>query len=292
MNSIRKFFIATAIIAVSMTSCTKDDDPDKDEDGSGFDTQSSQDNAKMDGEFEIIGKIMQEEMEVNEAGLGNAKTSATGCVSINTTIKRITIDFGSGTCTDYDGRTRTGKLYIDYTGDYRDSGAVFTTWTENYTVDGDTIEGQRRVTNLGGTIGAAGMKYKVQVSAVGDTTDYAYWTNGTETITWKSTRTRTWTADGGTPLNPCDDVYTIFGTADGVSRTGRAFTMTVEESDALLIDLSCYCTGYRIPKDGILTISPSGLEDRIIDYGAGGSCDYTVNITVGIFSFDFTIPTN
>ncbi len=287
MKTLRMLLAMVALSCVTLTSCKKDDDTN-DDDSNNFETRSSQDNAKMDAEFEVLGKILQEEMEKGADG-GNLKTSATSCVTYDTGLKRITINFDSGTCTDYDGRTRTGKLHIDYTGDFRDSGETYTIWTEDYTVDGEIVEGQRRVKNIGGTIGAGGMKYEVLVSAVGDTTGYAYWTNGTDTITWKSTRTRNWTEDGGTVLNPCDDVYYIWGTAEGVNREGRAFTMTVEEANAFEIDLSCYCSGYRMPKSGILTVSPDGLEDRVIDYGAGGGCDYTVAITIGVFSFTLSL---
>lgn len=287
---IARVFLSTSLAlgALVFAACDPDSDPDPN-DGSNFDTQSSVDNAKMDAEFESIGSIVQEVAEdYTDTLSGNKQESGCAVLTFDTTNKRITVDFGTG-CTDFDGRTRTGKLHIDYTGAYRDNGSIITTSTDNYTIDGIRVEGQRKVTNKGGSFATGGITYDVVVSAVGSQNDYAIWTDGTDTISWKSSRTRKWITDGGTTIDPCDDEYEIYGLADGINRSGRVFTMTVLEQEALDIDLSCYCNGVRMPKAGILTLSPSGLANRVIDYSKGGACDYAVNVSIGALSFDLTL---
>src|SRR5690606_27825676 len=136
-------------------------------------------------------------------------------------IGQITIDFGTETnevCND--GRVRRGVLVVKYTGKYRDNGTVIQVTTQNYYVNDVRIQGRRTVTNTGSYV------YK-EVDAGEDGTGYARLTHSHNTFTtWKSTRTRTWTAGTGTPLNLLDHEYLISGNGDGTTRYGINYTLT------------------------------------------------------------------
>lgn len=265
-------------LALLTVSCKKDDDSSDDDTSSNTSTQSSKDNNKASNEWDDINTVVQAAMIQEASSLKKSKLVSSICadITVNSTQKTIVLDYGTTGCTSVDGRERKGKINISYTGAYTDSGSVITTTLDDFYVDDLKIEGTKVVTNKGDN--TDGDPYYT-VSVTGGKIIY---TDG-DTATWESTRTRTWT-EGSTTTDISDDVYEIYGTASGVNQDALPYTMTVDSNDPLVVSISCWSSGFRLPKDGTLTISPEGLSDREIDYGQGGACDYAVKVTIGIFS--------
>ncbi len=87
---------------------------------------------------------------------------------------------------------------------------------------------------------------------------------------WKSKRT--W-LEGESTLTSLDDIYEITGNAEGTSRKGISYTVSI--ISPLRVDLSCE---WRIVK-GIITLTPAGNPERKLDFG-NGSCSSEVTLTV------------
>jgi hypothetical protein len=203
----------------------------------------------------------------------NCATVTTGVAS-GIFIGQFTIDFGTGTvCSD--GKTRSGQIIVNYTNKYRIAGAIFQSTTNNYFVNGKQIVGCRTVTNLGSSSGL--YEFNVTDSALPDSSGYAQiiYPNSGGTTTWKSVRKRTWTA-GSTTTSLDDDVYTISGTASGVSKESKSYDIVLTN---LIIKLDCFLTYYiYMPSGGTIDITTTeGV--RSVNYGNGISCDRNVIFT-------------
>lgn len=235
--------------------------------------------AAFDEVYEVTRTHVEEEIDNAKYGQ-NLKTTAGDNATVTLTNDSIIVDFGAGTLGS-DGRLRTGKVYIQYTGKYRTAGTVITTTLENYSVDGVKVEGKKVVENLGVVDGF--ITFSVVV-----TDGKVTYLDGTTVTNWNSTRTRVWITDNNTVFNPYDDIYQIYGTASGINRKGEPYVMTVPQADPLLIDIACWLST-RMPKDGIVYITPAGKEVRSVDYGAGGGCDRKVTVTVGTFTIDLSL---
>ncbi len=273
------FLITSALF---FTSCQKEDV----ESGVTNSYTSTQDNSdaekKFDDVFNTVSKELQEEQDDSEKRKDvrvSAESPAYPTITLNTSEKKLTIDYGTEGITDIYQVTRKGKIIVEYTGRYIDQGTVITTTLEDYYVDGDKVEGTKVVTNKGEIEGKKTFEIKVTDGKI-------TYTDG-KVATWNSNRTRV-LEDEGKALVPFDETYKIYGTADGVNREGLAYTMEVKESEALYVDLSCWVTT-RLPESGILSISPEGLQTRSIDYGTIGECDRAVKVSIGTFSVNLSL---
>lgn len=171
--------------------------------------------------------------------------------------KVITIDFGDG-CVGIGGRTRTGKIICNMSGRYKNPGTVISISLDNYTVNGNKIEGTKTVTNTGRNT-SGNLVYSIEVTNAKIITEDG-------TITWNSSRKREWIAGENTPYpNLTDDVYLITGNANGTNRSGNKFTMEIIKP--LRVELSC-----KNIVSGIIKLKPENLPERELDYG-DGTCD-------------------
>lgn len=181
----------------------------------------------------------------------------------------ITIDFGTVNCLCTDGKYRRGIITISYSGKYRDSGTVITHSFNNYFVNDHQLLGTKTVTNNG--LDSNGyLSYSIVVAGS------VIKPNNGGTITWNSTRTRTWIA-GSSTLSWLDDVYLISGSANGITASATSFTMLI--TTPLQKNIGC-----KHFVSGVLEITPSGKPVRIIDYG-NGTCDNIVTLTVNGTSY-------
>jgi hypothetical protein len=180
------------------------------------------------------------------------------------TNKTITIDWGSSNCTCNDGKTRRGKLVTTFTGSYFAQGTVITHTPVDYYVNDNKVEGTKVVTNMG--LNTSGQPY------------YNVDVNGTvtmstgEVINYTSSRVRTFTAGYTTPSVFIDDEYAITLTSNASVTGGDSYE--AHTTSPLIVKVGC---GYI--KKGVLSITPTGKPERVIDYG-DGTCDATFTITV------------
>jgi len=144
------------------------------------------------------------------------------CVVVTTTKPRgefpntITIDFGDG-CEGEFGRVRTGKIIINISDQMKNPGAVRTITFENFFIDDVQITGTRTLTNTG-----LNNDNKPTLSLV--ITDFTLiFPNGDQAVK-NVNRVHTFMQGFLTP-NRLDDIWVITGTANGVTRDGKTFSV-------------------------------------------------------------------
>lgn len=272
MKRIASIIFATTFLmtAFYISSCKKKKEEATPSDGLTSETNEAQ------SQWDDALKISEDAINVNGQSSRTESYPTITLVPGSGTTGTITIDYGTdGLTASNDGKFRKGKLVITYSDKYRNTNAVITTSTNNYYVNGKHIKGRRTVTNNGS------YSYSVVDSdSLGTAGSYAQiiYANGEGTTTWKSTRTRTWTAGYGTNSigNLADDVYSISGTASGVSKEGKVYSMNITN---LIVKLDCYLTYYTfMPSGGTIDIVTTE-GTRSVNYGNGISCDRNVIFT-------------
>lgn len=188
--------------------------------------------------------------------------------------RNITIDFGTSECASIDGRKRRGKIIANWTGRYRDPGTVITISFDNYFVNGNQIMGTHKTTNMGPN-GSGNLVFKIEVNGS------IIKANNGGTITWSSNRQREWTAGATTPVNIFDDVYSITGSANGVTAGGTAYTINITQP--LIYKIGCYWF-----QSGVVTLTPAGGSAWTLDYGNTG-CDYKATLTYSGKLYDIVL---
>jgi hypothetical protein len=177
----------------------------------------------------------------------------------------ITVDFGTG-CTGPGGRTRKGKIVIEYKGRRFLPGSSITTTFVGYSVNGISVEGVRVLTN---TSASETAPVSFSIVETGLKLTYPDGTFATRT----SNRTRTWNRTN----NPLEDSWTVTGSASGTNRKSKEYTMTITKP--LVYKRSCAITNQ-------VFIAVEGTKELVvdtkkvtIDYGSG-TCDNTVTISI------------
>ena len=201
------------------------------------------------------------------------KTPCNVLITIDTIAQphTLTVDWGTTNCDCNDGKTRRGKIVTTFTGSYLAQGTVLTHTPVAYYVNDVLIEGTKTVENMG--LNASGKPY-FNVAIDGQAT----FTNG-ETMTYISSRVRTWTSGFNTPIYRWDDTYEITGSANGNHSNGSSFVSNV--LSPVVINIGC-----GFPVSGVIDFTPSGLPTRTIDYG-NGTCDLTFTVTVNGNTYTF-----
>ncbi|NQY68813.1 MAG: hypothetical protein HRT72_13955 [Flavobacteriales bacterium] len=209
---------------------------------------------------------------------------ATVIIEINDTVNHfpatLTIDFGTEECSCKDGKKRQGKIVAVLTDRRRNAGSITTITLQDYEVDGYLVEGSKVVTN---TTSDHQSSWTVEIKDGKITAP-----DDGGSVTWESTRTRTWIEGEDTYIgnSDCiasldafkecllDDVFEVTGSSTGVNRNGVSFT--VEITTSLQIE---FCSDRRQITSGVVVIEPVDLKSRTVDYGSG-ECDNSATVTI------------
>jgi len=177
---------------------------------------------------------------------------------------RAVIDFGTG-CVGKDGRTRKGKIIIEYSNRLILPGAVATTVFDGYYVNGLKVEGTHTITNQ-----SSQSELKFNVTVAGTLTKE----NGNSSV-WNSDRTLTMVEGLSTPLNPSDDIYSLTGTANGVvTRDSKVHEWSAQIINPLIKKYSCQWL-----VQGTINFKKGSQVYGSIDYGSG-ECDDQATLSV------------
>ena len=230
-------------------------------------TQVSQDILTAESIFNDIGIIIEEAMRDNSQSKTCPNYNLINLNDLDT--DTLIIDFGSGepVCLK-NGKIRTGKIIVTYTGKYRDSLSVITSNFDNYYVNNYLIQGEIIVKNKGNN-NDGNLCFTIDINNASITTPM----NGT--INWQSNKIKEWLNGQNTYFDISDDQFKISGNTSGNAVNGNNFTSEIIEP--LLLDLGCL--PYCVIKKGASKISPNGYDDRMIDYG-DSICDCNVNIII------------
>lgn len=231
------------------------------------DTSSSTDNSTSDNAFSGIFKSISEAADTS----ANLKAGPCGVVTVTPITawpRTVTVDFGTG-CNG-----KSGKIVAVLTGPFRTAGSVITITTEDYYDGLNKVEaGTCVITNLGAS--ANGLKtFSFSVDSAKVTTPGGL-------VTWSTDREIQWAAGDTTLLDPSDDVYLITGQSSGISSKGVSFTASI--TTELKIAVACQWI-----ESGVISLTPQGKAERIIDFGTTG-CDNQAVVTIGGTEFPVTM---
>jgi hypothetical protein len=194
-------------------------------------------------------------------------------VGLNDYPKNICIDFGTGV-TVKRGNVLKGKIYITVSGKMTIANSSRTFQFSNFYVNDNAVKGHKVVTYMGL-----------------NTDSKPYWTiSASDTITradnkqviWNSQRVRTRIDNNQTPFNYTDDVYSITGASNGVNAKGAAYTMTIQDSNPLIIN-----SNYKYFTKGTVVIT-SESKTVVVDYGEGTK-DNKATATINGVTKEFTL---
>lgn len=173
------------------------------------------------------------------------------------------VTFGTG-CTDSLGRVRAGNLEISMSSYFYYTDAVIVIKPTTYTVNGISVTGTQTIKNI-----STNDQYRYTSNVAGglvtlDTATVKFGGSGIYTMTY-----------GSETLNKVsDDIFSYTGIDSLVYGNGKAAYITVTDSAALEIKLSCG----NVTK-GKASVAYGDLK-AIVDYG-NGICDDSITVTVG-----------
>ncbi|SDC16281.1 hypothetical protein [Williamwhitmania taraxaci] len=153
---------------------------------------------------------------------------------------------------------KNGKIIINVVGRPIEDVFMRTITFENFTINGNRIEGTKMITKTAAN----------QFTATCDNGKITF-TDG-KTYTRTFTRTRTWVDGFDTPYNVWDDVFEVTGGATGINRNGYVYTHTI--MNPLRVERAC-----RFIVSGTVEMLVNE-KTVILDYGSG-TCDNLATIT-------------
>ena len=136
--------------------------------------------------------------------------------------KVITIDFGTTGITGKRGNLLKGKMIVTISNKMTLIGSTKTIKFVDFSVNGNTLTGSKIITYNGNDSWSISAK------------DTINRTDGT-VVTWSTERTRTRIDDNQTPNIKWDDTFAITGGSTGVNAKGKAYTMTIDANNPLII---------------------------------------------------------
>lgn len=185
--------------------------------------------------------------------------------------KTVTIDFGTG-CTDANGVEHQGKIIVETSAPFEQTGATRTITFDGFQIDGRTIEGQRTEINEVTDEATGYVTYTF-------TSEMTFGCHRPEGGTTRTTSgTKTWISGFDTETTT-DNIFQIVSTTTGNGRKGT-FTRTVTEP--LIIDESC-----KYPTQGVVTMECK-RGTSTIDFG-NGACDNIATVTRNGESFELNL---
>lgn len=210
--------------------------------------------------------------EVNDTIISGCATVIRDTVS---SVKTISIDYGSVNCLCSDGRYRRGIISASYTGNFNDSGTVVTISTTNYFNNDNKVIATKKITYRGKNSNNHSYYSNLDSGSVEKAGNMGI-------INWNANQTRIWTQGEATSgTNWQDDIYQITGIAHGRSGNGATFSSNI--LDPLQIDLNCWQIN-----TGRIEFTPSNTPIRYINLGSG-ACDSKATITINGNVFEISL---
>lgn len=192
-------------------------------------------------------------------------------VSLDSTNKQMTIDFGSGCVGPY-GRERKGKIIVSYNTQIADSVSGRTITFDNYYVNNNQITGEI-------TVSRAARDNDQHWFVTRTMNNYTIHFAGGNNFVINGSNTKTWISGEGDG-NWFNNIFSITGDYTGESTTGRKFTLAI--TDPVIVNFSCLLDGKMARTSGIISLAYEGIKvsrTRTVDYG-DGNCDNSYTVTI------------
>ncbi|MCX6180739.1 MAG: hypothetical protein NT150_02260 [Bacteroidetes bacterium] len=269
--------LASALMMTLTYSCKKDREVAYDDLPEATSVESSDDNSTSDEMYTHVYTVVHTEVSnvEDQSFKTNNGPEHDPCANftyevdstnkLNKFVKKMTIDYGTAGCI-WEGRVRKGKIIITKTGKIKVNGTVTSIALENFSIDGNKIEGLATMENKGFS---AFYSFKLDVTGGKITT-----LDG-DVSTWETHRVLDTYIGAGT-------IKTYMrGTSSGVNHKGVAYSVTTTED--LLTEYGC-----EYIKKGVLKIVTDGKPDVNIDFG-DGTCDNKATIIINGVKYKKTL---
>ena len=184
-----------------------------------------------------------------------------------------TFSYTDEECENRFGNTKLGSVNVLLTDFWKNEGSSRTITFEDYSINGNKLEGTRTILNTG-------FNDLQNLTFDRSFVDASYSKGDAAKMTWESNRDVEMIA-GYETFVAADDEYLVTGGASGVNFDGNSFTVTIS------YDLY-YKKCALFPVSGSISIEVEGEPSIYISYGEG-ECDNLANMTVDDVTTEITL---
>lgn len=266
----------------SLSSCVKDVKENQEETQQAVeDIFLAQNNFKAG--YDNMNDVASSEEDLNGYA-DDAEDRGCAVVSFETTSPGIfpavlTLDFAGGCY--YSGHNVSGALAATFDGFIFAEGKSMDIDFNAYVVDGYTLGGNYKLTNLGNNDnGQWQHNHTISNGSLTDPNGGKFTYVGDNTATMVEGQGTNWITDGLDGI--MDDVWEEEGTATYVNAEGNQYTIVSLSPQRRPVNC-------EVPVSGMIEITSDNLNNPItVDFG-DGTCDRKITVTVGILTFDMSI---
>ena len=169
------------------------------------------------------------------------------------------------------GHLKRGEIISIYNKFIYNSNSQITTTFNNFYINNNLIQGKMYLENNGSNQNGF-PEFSLTVDSMS-----MYTNNGSIDIS-NGNYIKQLVSGYNTQYQYLDNIYKLTGNAQGNSSNNNNFSLEI--SDSLNMNLSCFESSSCIITEGTSRLIPDGYEERIINYG-NNSCDCDINAIVG-----------
>ena len=169
------------------------------------------------------------------------------------------------------GHLKRGEIISIYNKFIYNSNSQITTTFNNFYINNNLIQGKMYLENNGSNQNGF-PEFSLTVDSMS-----MYTNNGSIDIS-NGNYIKQLVSGYNTQYQYLDNIYKLTGNAQGNSSNNNNFSLEI--SDSLNMNLSCFESSSCIITEGTSKLIPDGYEERIINYG-NNSCDCDINAVVG-----------
>ena len=169
------------------------------------------------------------------------------------------------------GHLKRGEIISIYNKFIYNSNAQITTTFNNFYINNNLIQGKMCLENNGSNQNGF-PEFSLTVDSMS-----MYTNNGSIDIS-NGNYIKQLVSGYNTQYQYLDNIYKLTGNAQGNSSNNNNFSLEI--SDSLNMNLSCFESSSCIITEGTSRLIPDGYEERIINYG-NNSCDCDINAVIG-----------
>ena len=169
------------------------------------------------------------------------------------------------------GHLKRGEIISIYNKFIYNSNSQITTTFNNFYINNNLIQGKMFLENNGSNQNGF-PEFSLTVDSMS-----MYTNNGSIDIS-NGNYIKQLVSGYNTQYQYLDNIYKLTGNAQGNSSNNNNFSLEI--SDSLNMNLSCFESSSCIITEGTSKLIPDGYEERIINYG-NNSCDCDINAIVG-----------
>lgn len=169
------------------------------------------------------------------------------------------------------GHLKRGEIISIYNNFIYNSDAQISTTFNNFYINNNLIQGKMQLTNNGFNQNGFS-EFSLTIDSM------SMFTNNGSIDMLSGNYIKEMVSGNNTQYQYLDNIYKVTGNALGNSSNNNNFS--VEISDSLNMNLSCFESSSCIVTGGTSKLIPDGYEERIINYG-DNKCDCDVNAIIG-----------